>query len=121
MSLGAQGVLSPAVPWKALIGDQAHLHVGPETRVVAKVHPDRTFAHQRGGGGVVFISERSELELIGDKYAETALHNGGGLERMSGGEPKSGRAMPELGSSGKCNVRNMDIGIGVQRSARVCK
>ena len=35
--------------------------------------------------------------------------------------PKSGRAMPELGSSGKCNVRNMDIGIGVQRSARVYK
>ena len=52
MSLGAQGVLSPAVPWKALIGDQAHLHVGPETRVAAKVHPDRTFAHQRGGGNV---------------------------------------------------------------------
>ena len=35
---------------------------------------------------VVIISEHSELELIGDKYAETALHNGGGLERMSGGE-----------------------------------
>ena len=25
---------------------------------------------------------------------------------------KSGRAMPELGSSAKCNVRNMNIGIG---------
>ena len=33
--------------------------------------------------GVVFISERSEFELIGDKYAETVLQNGGGLERMS--------------------------------------
>ena len=38
------------------------------------------------GKCVVFISERSEFELIGDKYAETVLQNGGGLERMSGGE-----------------------------------
>ena len=35
---------------------------------------------------VVFISEHSEFELIGDKYAEAVLQNGGGLERMSGGE-----------------------------------
>ena len=46
---------------------------------------------------VVFISERSELELIGDKYAETVLQNGGGLERMSGGNAKVGKGNAGVG------------------------
>ena len=63
---------------------------------------------------VVFISERSELELIGDKYAETVLQNGGGLERMSGGERQRCQSW-----EGQC--QNVNMGIGVQRSARVYK
>ena len=60
------------------------------------------YAHEqslgvRKQGSVVFISERSELELIGDKYAETVLQNGGGLERMSGGDAKVGKGNAGVG------------------------
>ena len=43
-----------------------------------------------GVGVVVFISERSEVELIGNDHAGTALQNECGPEQMSGGDAKSG-------------------------------
>ena len=47
-----------------------------------------------GISSVVFISERSEFELIGNGHDRTALQNRCGLEQMGGGDA-------ELGTSGK--------------------
>ena len=59
---------------------------------------------------IVFISERSEFELTGNGYAGTALQNGCGLERMSGGERQQAAAMPKSGKT------MSDIISGLQRT-----
>ena len=59
---------------------------------------------------VVFISERSELELIGDKYAETVLQNGSGLERMSGSDAKVGKGNAGVGKFRKMQCPECEYG-----------
>ena len=61
------------------------------------------------GNFVVFISERSEVELIGNGNAGTALQNGCGLERKSSGE-RQRRLSREI------QCRNLSMVTGIQYS-----
>ena len=57
---------------------------------------DRNF-HPLGPSILSFLYKRSEFELIGNGYAETALQNRCGLECKSGGEWRRATAMPKSG------------------------